>query len=75
MLILKISDNKYVDIEKMTYFVRTGRKGEIRFAVGGGEFSPKLVLDQSETEYFLRWLDYFATKSRSTFPAGKESTA
>jgi hypothetical protein len=61
MNIVKISDGKYINVDRITY-VETNRKGQVmvHFAVAGGDWvdaSCKLKLEKDEAAQFMQWLD------------------
>ena len=61
MNIVKISDGKYINVDRITY-VETNRKGQVivHFAVAGGDWvdaSCKLKLEKDEAAQFIQWLD------------------
>ncbi len=61
MAIVKVGDDKYINVDRMTY-AEPGRKGKlvVRFDVGGGDIAGsacRLTLDQDEAERFRQWLD------------------
>ncbi|MCK4293885.1 MAG: hypothetical protein KAY65_11860 [Planctomycetes bacterium] len=69
MLIAKIADGKYINVDRMTY-VEPQRKGQltVHFAVGGGDVagpSCRMKLEQEEAERFIRWLDSHNQSSKS----------
>ena len=61
MTIVKVGDDKYINIDRTTY-VEPGRKGKlvVRFDVGGGgieESACRLTLEQDEADILRQWLD------------------
>jgi len=61
MTIIKVGDDKYINVDRMTY-VEPARKGRlvVHFDVGGGEVTGptcSMKLDENEAERFRRWLD------------------
>ena len=61
MTIIKVGDDKYINVDRMTY-VEPRRKGRlvVHFDVGGGDAggpSCSMRLDEKEAELFRRWLD------------------
>jgi len=61
MTIIKVGDDKYINVDRMTY-VEPGRKGRliVHFGVGGGAGAGPsccMKLDENEAELFKRWLD------------------
>ena len=61
MTIVKVGDDKYINVDRMTY-VEPGRKGKlvVHFSVAGGEQSGSyccMTLEQHEAETFRQWLD------------------
>jgi len=61
MTIVKVGEEKYVNVDRMTY-VEPARKGRlvVHFDVGGGDVggpSCYMTLEANEAERFKRWLD------------------
>ncbi len=61
MNIVKVSDGKYINVDRVT-FVEPKRRGQlvVHFSVAGGDWvdsSCTLKLEQEEAAIFLRWLD------------------
>ena len=61
MTIVKVGDDKYINVDRMTY-VEPGRKGRlvVHFHVGGGDAtgpSCSMKLEGHEAGLFKRWLD------------------
>lgn len=68
MTIIKVGDDKYINVNRMTY-VEPGRKGRlvVHFDVGGGDVAGpdcRMTLEQDEAERFRRWLDSQSTERR-----------
>ena len=61
MTIVRVGNDKYINVDRMTY-VEPARKGRlvVHFDVGGGDVagpSCLMTLEQDEAELFKRWLD------------------
>mgnify|MGYP006865053018 CR=1 FL=1 len=61
MNIIKVSEGKYINLDRITY-IETKRNGKVivHFAVGGGDWvdaACTLKLDQDEAAKVLNWLD------------------
>ena len=61
MQLVKLSADKYINVDRMTY-VEGGRKGvlTVHFDVGGGDVAGpacRTKLDGEEARRFMRWLD------------------
>ena len=61
MSIIKVGDDKYINVDRMTY-VEPKRKGRlvVHFDVGGGDIAGPsccMTLEDNEAELFKRWLD------------------
>ena len=61
MTIIKVGDDKYINIDRMTY-VEPGRKGKlvVHFDVGGGDIAGPdccMKLEQDEADRLRQWLD------------------
>ena len=66
MTIVKIAESKYINVDRMTY-VAPYKRGQVivHFAVGGGDIGGpecRVILEQSEAEQFIRWLESHQTK-------------
>ena len=61
MTVVKLSDSKYINVDRMTY-VESKRRGRmvVHFDVGGGDIagpSCNVTLEEDEAERFKQWLD------------------
>jgi hypothetical protein len=61
MTVVKLSDSKYINVDRMTY-VESKRRGKmvVHFAVGGGDIggpSCNVTLEEDEAERLKQWLD------------------
>jgi hypothetical protein len=61
MNIIKVGDDRYINVDRMTY-VEPKRKGGlvVHFEVGGGDIaglSCRMTLEKNEAELFKQWLD------------------
>jgi hypothetical protein len=66
MCIVKVGEDVYINVERVTFVQRTRNTVVVHFAVGAGEnvrFT-ELKLQGQEAETFLRWLD--ANSERAT---------
>ncbi len=68
MTIFKVGDDKYINVDRMTY-AEPGRKGKliVRFDVGGGDIAGsacRMTLEQDEARRFRQWLDSRSLESQ-----------
>lgn len=61
MSIIEVGNDKYINVDRMTY-VETNRKGRlvVHFDVGGGDVAGSsccMTLEENEAELFKRWID------------------
>jgi hypothetical protein len=68
MNIIKVGDDRYINVDRMTY-VEPKRKGRlvVHFDVGGGDIAGPsccMTLEEDEAELFKRWFDSWNQNSQ-----------